>query len=769
MKVSVIIPFHKGTAFLKDALQSLRDQLYKDIEIILVYDHIEEKLDPLVKLYLEELEIKVHTLKDKTGVAAARNLGLSVATGEYIYFLDSDDYLNYDTLEILTAAAEQENADVVYGRMKKTWFKRDTYLFNMEQNNEDMDEEAGAENEAEAYEADGMNNSFQEILELMTEENSAEEMAENNDVIQETRSFAYKNLISKRKGIKNISILNILINRSLITEYQLQFNESLIYFSDYPFLFQVLYHAQSFSFQKGAVYMKRSHNDPINFPSLGQQYSNKDFMEYIRAYRFSIGLPETDSELRRILDKKMLGYYSSSVAPRLFRSSDTGEIVGQFREMHLLLREMEQEQIIQYRGYRRRLYQLCRNGNLKKSISAVTFHLAWKKLKRIIRNKKELAKTLYKYLFLKSRMKDNWILCESFFGKNYSDNPKYIYEYISSHYPKQYRFIWVIDNKRTKIPYSHSKVKRFSIRYCYYLARSKYYIFNGRQPEWVVKRKGNIFLQTWHGTPLKQLAFDQEEITSATAVYKKQIFNQSRAWDYLIAPNQFSSDIFKRCFLFEKTMLETGYPRNDILHSKDREHLADRIKQKLKLPMGKKIILYAPTWRDDEFYGKGKYKFSLQLDLELLKNRLGEDYIILLRTHYFIADHLDLEDLKDFAYNLSSYDDIAELYLISDILITDYSSVFFDFGNLRRPILFYMYDLEKYRDVLRGFYIDIEEELPGPILTTTEEVLQAITNIEQTEEKFLDKYTHFYQKYCSWEEGNASEKVVNQVFRLSKK
>ena len=768
MMVSIIIPFHKGTAFLNDALQSLKDQLYKDIEIILVCDHIEENLKPILSLYQEELDIKVYDLQKKSGVAAARNLGLSIASGEYIYFLDSDDYLNYNTLDILVTAAEQENTDISYGKITKTWFKRSTFQLSMEQKDADMEEETDEDSNPSVAGTMVSTDSITELMELIKEDTQTEESDMQNNILQDNRVQAYKHLISKRKGLKTVSILNILIKRTLITENELQFNEKLIYFSDYPFLFQILHHATSFSYQKDAVYVKRNHNDPINFPSLSQLYGSKDLKEYILAYQYTAALRETDSDLRRLLDRKLLHYYATGFAPRLYRSSDTAVLNSQFQEMHLLIQNIEQELINHYHGYKRRLLKLLKSGDFKKSVSTVTIHLARKKIKKIIKNKKELAKTLYKYVFIKKSVKENWVLCESFFGKYYSDNPKYIYEYLSCKYPDQYKFIWVMDKVHTKIPYKHTKVKRFSIRYYYYLARCKYFVFNGRQPEWTLKRKENIFLQTWHGTPLKHLAFDQEEVTSATAQYKKQIYNQSRAWDYLVAPNQFSSDIFKRCFLFNKVMLETGYPRNDILHSQDKDQISARIKRKLRLPLDKKIILYAPTWRDDEYYAKGKYKFSLQLDLRLLKENLSKDYIVLLRTHYFIADNLDLNGLEDFAYNLSNYDDIGELYLISDVLITDYSSVFFDYANLRRPIIFYMYDLEKYRDVLRGFYIDIEEELPGPLLLTSEAVLDTIKNIEEMEQKYIDKYNLFYHKYCSWEDGSSSEKVVNKVFTLLK-
>ena len=216
--------------------------------------------------------------------------------------------------------------------------------------------------------------------------------------------------------------------------------------------------------------------------------------------------------------------------------------------------------------------------------------------------------------------------------------------------------------------------------------------------------------------------------------------------------------------MYDGHMLEYGYPRNDILHSPDRDTIAAGIRKKLGIPADKKTILYAPTWRDDEFYAAGQYKFTLKLELPKLREALGDEYVILLRTHYYIADKLDVTGMEGFAYNLSKYDDIAEIYLISDICITDYSSVFFDYANLRRPILYYTYDIDKYRDMLRGFYFDMEATVPGPLLYTTEEVIDAIKNIDVLTEKFSGRYDAFYEKFCSWENGKASEKIVDDVF-----
>lgn len=802
--ISIIVPFHKGETFLKDCLDSLKDQAYRDIEVLLICDRVrKEELDFLTE-YQQELQIKVYHLKNKTGVAAARNLGLDMATGDYVYFLDSDDYLYGNTLENLISAAQDRDDDIIYGKKKPTWFQRSVFLVrtqeqesgDIEEENENSDSdsaelnmenggEAGKDNSSEDSaeddsedsdkdgkedgEEDSSDSDRSEDGEEGTEDDgdSPEELTEEELLLRAQARIrqAYRILVTKRKGVRNISVLNILFKRSFIEENKLRFPEELKYFSDMPFLLEALSKTDRFKKRLSAKYIKRKHNDAINLPALSQIKDPNRFDEFIRAYYETVRRIPKETDLRNRFDIKYLNYYSRVFAPKLKRSQNDKWRKEYFLQMSNIAGGMSREVLHSLKGYQKRVVKALIRKNISKSIRIVKLHLGFKKLKKITKDRKAFAKFLYVHNFLKQPMKENWILFESFFGKNYSDSPKYVYEYLAKNYPGQYKFIWVIDKKNTKIPYKHTKIKRFSIRYSYYLARCGYYVFNGRQPEWVVKRPGNIFLQTWHGTPLKKLAFDIEDVNSATPRYKQQVYNQSRVWDYLIAPNAFSGETFRRCFMFDNTMLETGYPRNDILHSEDREQLADRLRKKLGIPAGKKTILYAPTWRDDEFYAKGQYKFELHLNLDEMRRELGDDYVLLLRTHYFIADSLDVSALKGFAYNFSKYDDISELYLISDILITDYSSVFFDYANLKRPMLFFTYDLEKYRDVLRGFYFDIEKEVPGPLVFTTEEVVSSIRNIDAIQKEYASRYEIFYQRFCEWEDGHASQKVVESVFR----
>lgn len=358
------------------------------------------------------------------------------------------------------------------------------------------------------------------------------------------------------------------------------------------------------------------------------------------------------------------------------------------------------------------------------------------------------------------------IMFESFLGKQYSDSPRAIYEYMKEHHPG-YTMYWSVDPRFEEgflskgIPY----IKRFSVKWLFLMATARFWVTNSRMPLWIPKPKNTIYLQTWHGTPLKKLANDMEEVLmpgTTTEKYKQNFYKESRNWDYLISPNRYSTDIFRRAFQFNKRMLETGYPRNDIFYRQDREKIAKAFKQKYHLPENKKIILYAPTWRDNQYYQKGKYKLDLQLDLGKLKQELEKDYIIILRMHYLVAENFDLQAYKGFAFDFSKHEDIRELYLISDLLITDYSSVFFDYANLKRPMIFFAYDLGEYKDVIRGFYFDFEKHAPGPIVKTSDEVITAIKNSSEADVN-TRTYQAFYEKFCHLEDGHASERVVNEV------
>ena len=210
-------------------------------------------------------------------------------------------------------------------------------------------------------------------------------------------------------------------------------------------------------------------------------------------------------------------------------------------------------------------------------------------------------------------------------------------------------------------------------------------------------------------------------------------------------------------------MLEEGYPRNDFLINFNEEDVA-RIKKALNIENEtRKILLYAPTYRDNQHTVGLGYTYKTEVDFDKLQKELSKEYIILFRAHWLVAQDFDFEKYNDFVIDVSNYDDINELYVISDMLITDYSSVFFDYANLKRPIIFYMYDLEAYRDDIRGFYLDINE-LPGNILEKEEELVEEI-KILSTDFRYDEKYKKFNDKFNYLDNGQASKRVIEKIFK----
>lgn len=388
-------------------------------------------------------------------------------------------------------------------------------------------------------------------------------------------------------------------------------------------------------------------------------------------------------------------------------------------------------------------------------------------LKKFLKN--NISKSVFHFFFTVLSflpVKKKMVIFESFYGRQYSCNPRGIYEYLRENYP-HYELYWSVDKKYEKnfVGKDIKYLKRFSLKWFMLMPRAEYWVNNSRLPLWMPKPKHTTYLQTWHGTPLKRLALDMEEVHmpgTNSEKYKKNFVKETSNWDYLVSANRYSSEIFTRAFDFHNNIIESGYPRNDFLYKYNNQKTINNIKLKYSIP-NKKVILYAPTWRDDQYYSKGRYKFDLELDLNHLRQKLGDEYIIILRMHYLVAENLDLSDYEGFAFDFSHHEDIRELYLISDILITDYSSVFFDYGNLRRPMIFFVYDIETYRDKLRGFYFDFEKQAPGPLAMTTEEVIRFIKDIDGN--SFItQEYEEFYKKFCYLDNGEASKKVVESVF-----
>ncbi|MGX7350832.1 glycerophosphotransferase [Enterococcus canis] len=367
-------------------------------------------------------------------------------------------------------------------------------------------------------------------------------------------------------------------------------------------------------------------------------------------------------------------------------------------------------------------------------------------------------------------VKKKTIMFESFNGKVPSDNPLAIYQELSKD-ASDFHIYWSVKNaflaEAQQVVPAALLVKRFSLKWLWLTARANFWIFNARMPHWLRKNKGTTYIQTWHGTPLKRLGLDIDEVAmpgTDTASYKKYFIQETSRWDYMIAPNPYSEAIFKEAFAFQNTFLEIGYPRNDRLFQADAAEVQALKERYLGTTQGR-VLLYAPTWRDDAYYTKGQYKFELPFSLETVVALMAPEDRLILRPHYLVKDQIDISGYETQVVILAD-EEISDLYLISDLLITDYSSVFFDFANLRRPMLFYAYDLDHYRDQLRGFYFDYQQ-VPGPIATEVTEFYYYLKEFLQENAFLADtlKLETFVEEFGIWENGTASQKVVELLGR----
>jgi len=360
------------------------------------------------------------------------------------------------------------------------------------------------------------------------------------------------------------------------------------------------------------------------------------------------------------------------------------------------------------------------------------------------------------------------IVFESFGGRQVSDSPYAIYEQLKDN-PKV-NCIWSIklDQKhyceQHHIPYA---IRR-SLKWVLAMEKARAWVINTRVPKWIRKPEFTYYVQTWHGTPLKKLGLDIKNVTmpnTTTEKYHQNFVLETHRWDALVSANDYSNKIFKSAFNYQQKFLEVGYPRNDKLINSNADDIM-KLKMKLGIPLEKKVVMYAPTYRDNSFAEKGKYLFQMPFSIDKLLEKIGEDTVLILRMHYLIVGQLDLSKYNDKVLDFSQYHDISDLYLVSDLLITDYSSVFFDYAYLKRPIIFFPYDYNEYKDELRGFYLNYEKDLPGEIAWNEDQLL-ALTKKELWQKKITsNKLEEFYQKFCSLHSGKSAECVAKDILKV---
>lgn len=287
------------------------------------------------------------------------------------------------------------------------------------------------------------------------------------------------------------------------------------------------------------------------------------------------------------------------------------------------------------------------------------------------------------------------------------------------------------------------------------LARAKYLVNNANFADAVVKRPGSVHVQTQHGTPLKKMGVDQSTypvVAAATGSFTKLLSRVDR-WDYNLSSNRHSTQMWERAFPGGYEALEYGYPRNDVYCTATAEDVA-RVRERLGVPEGRTALLYAPTHRD---HSTG---FESRLDLEAFCEAVGDQFVVLLRAHYFYDEGSGRGSGR--IIDVTGHRSSEDVCLAADALITDYSSIMFDYANLDRPVVVYADDWEVYRET-RGVYFDVMEEPPGRVARTPGELAALFTDGSYADPEATALRARFRERFCQFDDGRAAERVVRRV------
>ncbi|QNE79372.1 glycosyltransferase [Streptomyces finlayi] len=331
--------------------------------------------------------------------------------------------------------------------------------------------------------------------------------------------------------------------------------------------------------------------------------------------------------------------------------------------------------------------------------------------------------------------------------------------------------LWVTAGRAGRaahVPDTAVPVVEYSAAWYEALARARRIVTDDQLPEWFERRPGQTVVQTWHGNPLGRFGTDLDGSLYADHHTLTSLPHRSAQWSVLVSPSRFATPHLRRALAYGGEVLEAGSPAADLLFAPGREKTAERVRRRTGIPDGDRVVLYAPTYRDHLAHDRtassgdapGPYRWDPALDTAALARSLGAGHTVLVRRHPRVTGSVPT---GPGVLDVSGHPDTAELLLIADVLVTDYSGLVFDYAHTGRPMLFHTYDLEHYRDTVRGFCLDFETRAPGPLLVTTDEVAQALRGTDGLAARHADAYESFRKEYCDLDDGGAAARVADRL------
>ncbi|MET9881924.1 bifunctional glycosyltransferase family 2 protein/CDP-glycerol:glycerophosphate glycerophosphotransferase [Streptomyces sp. NPDC006430] len=356
------------------------------------------------------------------------------------------------------------------------------------------------------------------------------------------------------------------------------------------------------------------------------------------------------------------------------------------------------------------------------------------------------------------------VVYDAFQGTGAGDSPRALHEELVRRGEKL-DHVWLVRDGRAEVPATARAVQYDSVEAWDALARARYYVVNDSVPLRFQRRAGQVVVQTWHGTPIKEIGHDFIHDYYTSPEILEALEHDSAQWSLLASPSSYATPVLKRALGYDGEVIDSGSPRTDALVRPDAQRIAE-VRRRLGLPEGKKVVLYMPTWRENRQGWAGGYKLDLQIDLDAARRELGEDHVLLIRGHHYVTEQVRDGGRDGFVLDVSRWPDATDLLLVADVLISDYSSVLFDFALTDRPILLFTYDLEHYRSTLRGFNFDLAAKAPGPLLADSASLIEAVRNADTVGAEYREARAAFRAEFCDLDDGRAAERVVDRMLAL---
>lgn len=749
--ISVIVPIYKVEAYLRQCIDSILVQTYKNLEVILVDDGSPDYCPEICNEYAEK-DDRIRVIhKENGGLSDARNAGIVCAHGEYISFIDSDDWILPDMLEYLYKGIETYEADITvcgyfdcYGKRMSTTYRQDIQIFtgheaveallllkfpNFAWNKLYKKELWSKESrfpKGKVYE------DVRTIYRLIDPDTTVA-------VLPEAR-YCYRKRSDSITGVPSL--------QNKIESVEARIERFLFLAEDYP-------NAQNFMLKDICKYLPGLRNAVLK--------NNRNEYEIHR------------DDLQKISD--FLKLYAERIS-KIHHLGRLGRISYKCMSHGTRNGWIYSKMITGVIKYRQKIFRILHPKKRKPKKSILNHSMCFLKIKKTLlcfywslrdfcKNGWKRRNARYARFYKSIPLKDKTVLYESFWGRGMVCGPYALFQHMINH-PEYANFqhIWVLDNPREYTDLFQRFQSSPNVRFVKYMSRqylrelcqSKYLINNAAFPSFYTKREGQVYIHTWHGIPLKKLGFDLQDGV-------KQTHNAIRNFlqvDYLISANPFLTEIYKYTYkldgLFRGTIIEEGYPRLDSLVRYDKDTLLRQLERcGVRIKRDKKIIVYAPTWREidkDPAEVLKRYRSIKEtIELEI------PEYQVLIKAHQYVYKLIKESSKVD--YIIPSTIDANEVLPIADILIGDYSSIYFDYLYFQRPILFYIPDLQEYLEY-RGLYFSLDN-LPGPYTEKLEDIIKWLHNIDSVYEQYQSKLEDARRWSCTEHAGDISQKVLDIV------